>query len=82
MAERIDASVIETTKDLLEGDYYEEEIEQKLQKMTYADEQIKIILKEARELIKDKNKKLERMKLVAIILSFFLFILEKIHIFL
>lgn len=73
MPEKIDASVIETAKELMEGDYYEEEIEEKLKKMTYSDEQIKVIIKEAKSLIDDKKRKLKRMKLVAIILSFILF---------
>lgn len=71
--EQIDASVIETAKELFERGYFEEEIEEKLKKMKYSDDQIKIIFDESKELIKDKGQKLKRMKFAAIILSFFIF---------
>ncbi|MCD4740744.1 hypothetical protein K8R43_06195 [archaeon] len=75
MEEQIDASVIESTKELFERDYYEEEMEEKLRKMKYTDEQIKLIFVEAKGLIKDKQQKLNRMKFAAIILSFVIFII-------
>ena len=48
--EEIDSSVINSTKDLFEKGYYEEEIEDKLKKMKYSDEQIKAIFEEAQRL--------------------------------
>jgi methylphosphotriester-DNA--protein-cysteine methyltransferase len=73
--EEIDSSVINSTKDLFEKGYYEEEIEDKLKKMKYSDEQIKAIFEEAQRLIADKGQKLKRMQFAAIILSFIIFIL-------
>lgn len=70
----IEESVILATKDLIERGYYEEEIEEKLRKMRYSDSQIKIIFNEAMALLKDKRKKLQKMKFAAIILSFLIFL--------
>ena len=73
--EQIDATVIETTKNLFEQGYYEEEIEEKLKKMKYSDSQIESVFKEAKELIMDKDRKLKRMKFAAILISFFIFLM-------
>ncbi|MCD6414198.1 MAG: hypothetical protein J7L23_01045 [Candidatus Diapherotrites archaeon] len=72
--DEIEESIILATKELIEKGRYEEEIEEKLRKMRYSDDQIKAIFNEAVELIKDKQDKLKKIKFAAVLFSFMIFV--------